>query len=502
MQSSSTVAIGNVISQSPAAGSHVASGSAVNLVISTGPVQVAVPNVVGDTQSAATTAITGAGLMVGPVILQSSSTVAVGNVINQNPAAGSSVASGSAVNLLISLGYPQVAVPNVVGDTLSVAMTAINDAGTATNNAGLTVGTVTPQSSSTVAVGNVISQSPAAGTSVDVYSDVNLVISSTDTVLYSFGAYSGDALMPQGSVIQGIDGNFYGAASKGGANGQGTVFKLTPSGVETIVYSFGASSTDGIAPMGVIQGRDGNFYGTTILGGVNDHGTLFKLTAAGVETVLHSFGASTTDAADPTAVIQGADGNFYGTTEDGGANGDGTIFKLTPAGIESVLYSFGAYSGDGSTPTELIQGTDGNFYGTTASGGANSYGTVFKLTPAGVESALYSFGYYSNGLLASGPNGLVQGKDGNFYGTATGFVGSGGIAFKITPAGVETVLHSFEGSLTDTDGLYPNSVLIQGTDGNFYGTTSGGGAYCKACMPPTEFSPSPYGDGTVFKIIP
>jgi uncharacterized repeat protein (TIGR03803 family) len=404
-----------------------------------------------------------------------------------------------------------------------------------------------------VAVGNVISQSPPAGTSVDVYSDVNLVISSTDTVLYSFGAYSGDALMPQGSVIQGIDGNFYGAASKGGANGQGTVFKLTPSGVETIVYSFGASSTDGIAPMGVIQGRDGNFYGTTILGGVNDHGTLFKLTAAGVETVLHSFGASTTDAADPTAVIQGADGNFYGTTEDGGANGDGTIFKLTPAGIESVLYSFGAYSGDGSTPTELIQGTDGNFYGTTASGGANSYGTVFKLTPAGVEtilysfgassadgitpigviqgtdgnfygttasggansygtvfkltpagveSALYSFGYYSNGLLASGPNGLVQGKDGNFYGTATGFVGSGGIAFKITPAGVETVLHSFEGSLTDTDGLYPNSVLIQGTDGNFYGTTSGGGAYCKACMPPTEFSPSPYGDGTVFKIIP
>jgi RHS repeat-associated protein len=170
-QSSSTVAAGNVISESPTAGTLVNLGSAVNLVVSSGPAQVAVPNVVGQTQAAATTAIAGAGLTVGTVTTQSSSTVAAGNVISESPTAGTLVNLGSAVDLVVSSGPAQVAVPNVVGQTQAAA-------GTAITGAGLTVGTVTTQSSSTVAAGNVISESPTAGTLVNVGSAVDLVVSS------------------------------------------------------------------------------------------------------------------------------------------------------------------------------------------------------------------------------------------------------------------------------------------------------------------------------------
>jgi uncharacterized repeat protein (TIGR03803 family) len=205
-------------------------------------------------------------------------------------------------------------------------------------------------------------------------------------------------------LIQGSDGNFYGTTAEGGANSAGgtkpggTLFKLTPAGVETVLYSFGSSSTDGTAPNGVIQGTDGNFYGTTSHGGANqfgtgggvnnEAGTAFKITPAGVETVLYSFGSSSTDGVIPTGLIQGTDGNFYGTTSGGGANsaGDtksaGTVFELTPAGVETVLYSFGSNSSDGTEPNGfLIQGSDGNFYGTTLfSGGVHNDGTVWSLS--------------------------------------------------------------------------------------------------------------------------
>src|SRR5437762_9304449 len=176
-QSSTTVASGSVLGESPAAGTSVASGAAVNLVVSSGappPTPVAVPNVVGQTQAAATSAITSAGLTAGTVTMQSSSTVASGNVISESPAAGASVAKGSAVNLVVSSGAPapgQVAVPNVVGETEATATSAIT-------SAGLTAGTVTQQSSTTVASGNVITESPAAGTSVASGAAVSLVVSS------------------------------------------------------------------------------------------------------------------------------------------------------------------------------------------------------------------------------------------------------------------------------------------------------------------------------------
>jgi len=212
------------------------------------------------------------------------------------------------------------------------------------------------------------------------------VTARTESVLYSFAAIV-DCGNPK-AVIQGSDGNFYGIASTDGQNtpmsGEpGALFKITPGGVETVLYVFGASSSDGAQPNSLIQGSDGNFYGTTLAGGANRGGTVFKVTPDGVETVLYAFGASSSDGIGPNSLIQGSDGNFYGTTGGGGANtengnlGDGTIFKVTPGGVETVLYSFGASSSDGVGPVGLIQGSDGYFYGTTSEGG-NGVGTVFR----------------------------------------------------------------------------------------------------------------------------
>jgi uncharacterized repeat protein (TIGR03803 family) len=299
------------------------------------------------------------------------------------------------------------------------------------------------------------------------------------TVLWSFGNGS-DGQEPYAGLIQGTDGNFYGTTYLGGAHSAGTVFKITPTGVETVLYSFGTGSDGQNPEAALVQGTDGNFYGTSTIGGAYGEGTVFKITAAGAETVLWSFGNGS-DGKNPEAgLVQGTDGNFYGTTFAGGAYGEGTVFKITAAGAETVLWSFGN-GNDGQEPyAGLIQGTDGNFYGTTVQGGASSDGTTFKITPAGVETVLWSFGGGNDGQEPYA--GLIQGTDGNFYGTTVqGGANSYGTIFKITPAGVETVLYSFE---PGSDAEFPTAALIQGTDGHFYGTTYEGGAN---------------GDGTVFK---
>jgi uncharacterized repeat protein (TIGR03803 family) len=307
-----------------------------------------------------------------------------------------------------------------------------------------------------------------------------------ETVLHSFDASSADGIDPNGGVIQGADGNFYGTTQDGGTYGYGTFYTITPEGVETVLYSFGASIADGTEPSGgVRQGTDGNFYGTTYGGGAfNNDGTFFRITPAGAETVLYSFGASAADGTEPNGgVIQGTDGNFYGTTRNGGTFSGGTVYTVTPGGAEAVLYSFGISSTDGTKPSGgVIQGSDGNFYGTTYGGGAFNDGTVYKITPGGVQSVLYSFGVtYTDGQQ---PHGLIQGTDGNFYGTTAAggtntpnaspgnnYLGAGTF-FKITPAGVETIVYSFGASITD--GHTPNNLIL-GTDGNFYGTTGFGG---------------------------
>jgi uncharacterized repeat protein (TIGR03803 family) len=252
--------------------------------------------------------------------------------------------------------------------------------------------------------------------------------SGIQSVVYSFPAGSSD---PYTGLIQGSDGNFYGTTGAGGTNDDGTVFRITPSGTETVLHVFPKTGSDGETPYaGVIQGSDGNFYGTTYFGGANGLGTVFKVTPGGTETVLYSFAAGNDGEHPYAGVAQGSDGNFYGTTYQGGTSGLGTVFKITPSGIETVLYSF-AGGGDGANPEAgLIQGSDGNFYGTTLQGGAGGLGTVFTITPSGTETVLHAFAGSSDGANPSA--NLVQGSDGTLYGsTGAGGTKGFGTFFKV-----------------------------------------------------------------------
>jgi uncharacterized repeat protein (TIGR03803 family) len=294
----------------------------------------------------------------------------------------------------------------------------------------------------------------------------------TETVLHSF-AGGADGSEPYGSLVQGSDGNFYGMTYEGGTHNEGTVFRITPAGAETVLYSFAGGGVDAEEPYGtLVQGTDGDFYGVTQEGGTNYEGAVFKITPAGAETVLYSFAGGTDGEGPYGALIQGTDGNFYGITESGGTHDEGTVFKITPAGAETVLWSFGSGT-DGDEPYgSLVQGTDGNFYGMTHEGGINNSGTVFKITPAGAETVLWSFG---SGTDGSAPYGsLVQGTNGNFYGmTYEGGVNNYGTIFQITPSGTETVLWSFG---SGSDGFEPYGDLTFGPDGTLYGLTYEGGA--------------------------
>ena len=290
------------------------------------------------------------------------------------------------------------------------------------------------------------------------------------TLLYSFTG-AGDGAYPYAGLIQGTDGNFYGTTSQGGGANAGTVFQVTPVGTLTVLYSF--AGTDGAYPYGgLIQGTDSSFYGTTSQGGASGAGTIFQLSPLGTLSVLYSFTGSTDGAYPYAGLIQGSDGNFYGTTLQGGASGVGTVFQLTPAAL-TVLYSFTGGT-DGAFPyASLLQGTDGNFYGTTFQGGASNFGTAFQMTPTGSLTVLHGFAGGTDGAYPFA--GLVQGTDGNFYGTtASGGISSVGTVFLLTPTGAGTVLYSFTGG---ADGAYPVASLIQATNGSFYGTAQSGGDF-------------------------
>ncbi|HVP53716.1 MAG TPA: choice-of-anchor tandem repeat GloVer-containing protein [Candidatus Eisenbacteria bacterium] len=241
------------------------------------------------------------------------------------------------------------------------------------------------------------------------------------------------------------------------------------------LHHFG--SNDGAHPAGLIQAHDGNLYGTTADGAGLSAGSVFKITTAGALTTLYNFCSQLgcADGVSPQAgVIQASDGDFYGTTYTGGANNYGTVFKITSAGALTTLYSFN--STDGANPVAgLVEGNDGDFYGTTYWGGTKNRGTVFKITPAGALTTLYSFCTRSGCSDGFFPRaGLIQASDGNFYGTTDGG-GSyhRGTIFMITPIGTLTTLHSFN----LRDGANPDAGLIQATDGNLYGTTSSGGSH-------------------------
>src|SRR5262249_21233392 len=203
---------------------------------------------------------------------------------------------------------------------------------------------------------------------------------------------------PQAGLVQSNDGNFYGTTQTGGAADLGTVFRITPTGILTTLVEFtgtGGANKGSIPYAGLVQGSDGNLYGTTSSGGASDLGTVFKMTSAGGLTTLVEFSGNdaSNKGSDPVGgLLQGSDGNFYGTTSFGGANNLGTVFKVTTAGVLTTLGEFAAENANGSNPhANVVQGSDGNFYGATAHGGVTDSGTVFKVTPAGALSTMVRF---------------------------------------------------------------------------------------------------------------
>jgi uncharacterized repeat protein (TIGR03803 family) len=268
-----------------------------------------------------------------------------------------------------------------------------------------------------------------------------------------------------------------------GPNGCGTVFKISPAGKETVLYRFtGIPNVDGMNPeQGLVRDSNGNLYGTTAQGGIymygNGYGTVFKIDSMGKETVLHSFNPFAPpfdDGAFPLggSLLRDSAGNLYGTTYFGGLGSFGTVFKVDATGLVSILYNF-AGSADGAYPYgTLVRDTAENLYGVTNLGGAFGGGTVFRLDTNNGETILHSFGGSGDGAPPSG--GLVGDRAGNLYGTTLqGVKSSFGAVFKLTSSGKETILHNFSGK----DGNGPGWCVVRDSKGNLYGTTQYGGAY-------------------------
>lgn len=308
----------------------------------------------------------------------------------------------------------------------------------------------------------------------------------TEQKLYDFCSRTSctDGLYPNGNLIRDAKGNLYGTTTSGGAHGQGTVFRISASGVEKVIYSFCAqqSCTDGASPFdGLIADKSGNAYGTTYSGGAHGLGTVFKISASGVESVLYSFCAASTcaDGANPYAgLIMDAAGNLYGTTLGGGANNNGTVFELSTTGSETVLHAF-QNTPDFATPySGLTMDNLGNLYGTTWFGGAKNSGGVFEISPNQTETILYdkwcAYPCTQDGDSSAG--GLILDKNGNLYGTSVlGGAFARGLVFAINIGRKkEAMLYSFAG-VQDADGAAPFAGLIADTHGNFYGTTTAGG---------------------------
>jgi uncharacterized repeat protein (TIGR03803 family) len=293
-----------------------------------------------------------------------------------------------------------------------------------------------------------------------------------ESVIYTF-PQGPDGGNPYGGLIVSGQGGLFGTTFDGGAAGQGSVFKIDGASQETVLYTFQGGS-DGANPYsGLISDTAGNLYGTTVNGGANGAGTVFKVDATGHETILHSFNATQDNAANPYGgLTMDANGNLYGTTVRGFGVNTGSVFKIDSSGNESILYTFSGGPNGGLPYSGLILDSAGNLYGTTSAGGSNNAGVVYKLSPAGAETVLYSF---RGGADGANPRSILTlDSAGNLYGTTVqgGFSGAG-VVFKIDPSSNESVLYNFTGGV---DGANPYSGLLLDAAGHLYGTTSGGGA--------------------------
>jgi uncharacterized repeat protein (TIGR03803 family) len=314
-----------------------------------------------------------------------------------------------------------------------------------------------------------------------------------ESVLHSFTGSGGDGEYPLAGLVRDAAGNLCGTTYAGGiyggvcgSSGCGTVFKVDKNGKETTLHAF-AGTPDGWVPYaGLARDTAGNLYGMTLNGGAYNSGAVFKIDKNGNASVLYSLGA---DGQGPNTPYGGltrdAAGNLYGTTGNGGTFFGGVVFKLDTTGAFTVLHNFDTQNGDGYFPAgNLVRDAAGNLYGTTEFGGTSGSGTVFKVDKNGNETVLHNFagGTADGGLPFL--SGLLRDAKGNLYGvTGEGGASSFGTVYKLDPAGKETILHSFNGK----DGKIPYGTLIMDKQGNLFGTTSAGGAH---------------GAGVVFEITP
>jgi len=301
------------------------------------------------------------------------------------------------------------------------------------------------------------------------------------TVLHVFDGFAGDAAIPLAKMVW-IAGDLYGTTGSGGAYGRGAVFKLNPkTGRVRVLYSF-RGGADGWSPRSTVIGdRNHNLYGTTEIGGSSNSGTIFRLDPAGNETVLYTFSGGADGAYPVAGLVSDESGNFYGTTRMGGDANLGVVFKLMATGQFTVLHSFSGPDGGGfSAP--LVLDAEGNLYGTTGLGGRFNFGVIFEVDPTGKEVVLYNF---TGGLDGDDPQGgLIRDAEGNLYGTTVSGGAQGlGTVFKLDTTGMESALHSFSGR--PNDGEEPTAGLLRDDNGHLYGTTSDGG---------------PAGWGTVFEL--
>ncbi|MGA3268806.1 MAG: choice-of-anchor tandem repeat GloVer-containing protein [Verrucomicrobiota bacterium] len=358
--------------------------------------------------------------------------------------------------------------------------TNLTDGGDITGSAStaLTISAVTPANagSYSVIVSNslfLVSSSPATLTVIPATAP-----SASLAMLHQLNG-STDGAFPCAGLVQGADGNFYGTTTEGGSAFDGTAFRWAPASGFTTLHSFTGGSY-GAYPYGqLIQGTNQYFYGTTLEDGNDGYGVIFQMNAHGAASTLYSFTDGNDGGFPYAGLLQGTDGNYYGTTEEGGASDAGVVFKMTPSGAVTGIYEFTDGDDGGYPYGGLVQGTDGNLYGTTLEGGADGFGTVFSLNTNGILRTLVSFDYSNGGYPEAG---VIQGTDGNFYGTTyEGGTNGYGEVFRCATNGTLTILYSFK----STDGAEPAAALMQGNDGNLYGTTSAGG---------------PGGQGSVFKI--
>jgi uncharacterized repeat protein (TIGR03803 family) len=312
-----------------------------------------------------------------------------------------------------------------------------------------------------------------------------------ENVLHSFSGNLDGAFPLYGTLFRDPAGNLYGTTSAGGANGGGTVFRLSPNGKQ-ISIAFPNGTGPGFSAAGLTPDDAGNAYGTTQFRGTGcapyGCGTVFEVSHTGKMTIVHSF-QDGTDGANPIAdLVRDSAGNLYGTTLDGGAGGAGTVFKIDSTGKESVLYAFMGGTDGGLPHAGLLRDAAGNLYGTTSDGGVNSGGTIFKVDSAGNHTILYNFcpQFCQDGQTPMG--NLARDSAGNIYGTTEyGGVEDAGVVFELDTNGEETVLYNFCSVGDCSDGDVPVSGVTRDSKGNLYGTTLYGGSV---------------GYGVVFKLTP